>query len=328
MFGVVVLVWATSGGVAAYTKVSVEWHMVQHMALAMVVPIFLVLGMPTTLALRALRPGKTGDRGPREWLLQVLHSGASALMTHPLVVLGIGTVGLFGLYFTPLFPLSMSSHLGHLLMGLHFLFSGFLFFWVVIGLDPGPRQVPPWARLLLLFIFISLHAFFAIGIMSMTTPLGAEWYAQVQPPWLTDPLRDTIDGGSVAWAFGEIPALIVMIAVALQWSRSDARIAKRIDRQADRDGNAELGAYNERLSRLAEHADAAKSDASKYHWMQIALDEYQPKVASPDPRGKSDSHVRPGGTEITNPVLVVRSKAAFGDSFDQRIACAVGPVTK
>jgi putative copper resistance protein D len=41
--------------------------------------------------------------------------------------------------------------------------------------------------------------------------------------------------------------------VAFQWAKSDAKEAKRHDRRADRDGEAELTAYNERLARLAEH---------------------------------------------------------------------------
>jgi cytochrome c oxidase assembly factor CtaG len=256
--GVLALVWTTSAGIAAYSRMSVEWHMVQHMALSMVVPILLVLGMPGTLALRSIRPNRSKDRGPREWVLWGLHSGYSKLMTQPLVVLFIGTVGLFALYFTPLFGIGMSTHVGHVLMGVHFLFAGFLFYWVVVGLDPGPRQVPPWARLLLLLVFISLHAFFAIAIMSMTQPLAPEWFAQVRPPWITDAVRDTVEGGSVAWGFGELPTLLVMIAVSLQWARSDDRTARRLDRQADRDGDAELTAYNERLARMAERANSAK----------------------------------------------------------------------
>jgi putative copper resistance protein D len=52
----------------------------------------------------------------------------------------------------------------------------------------------------------------------------------------------------------EIPMIFMIIMVALQWSRSDEREARRKDRQADRDGNAELNAYNERLAALDERS--------------------------------------------------------------------------
>jgi putative copper resistance protein D len=257
--GVLVLGWATSAGIAGYAKLSVEWHMVQHMALGMLIPILLVLGMPATLALRALRPGSGGDRSPRDWVLWGLHTPYSRLMTNPLVVLALGTFGLYGMYFTPLFGMGMASHVGHVLMGVHFLVSGFLFYWVVLGLDPAPRQVPPWARLILLLVYVSLHGLFAVAIMSLTQPLAPEWFSLVQPPWLTDPVRDTVDGGGVAWAFGEIPTLIVMLAVAVQWARSEERVARRLDRQADRDDDAELRSYNEHLARLAARSERSQS---------------------------------------------------------------------
>ena len=40
--------------------------------------------------------------------------------------------------------------------------------------------------------------------------------------------------------------------MAVQWSRSDDREARRVDRQADRDGDADLNAYNAYLSRLTD----------------------------------------------------------------------------
>ncbi len=256
--GVLVLMWATSSGIAGYSQVSVEWHMVQHMTIGMLVPVLLALGMPSTLALRALPTGKETNRGPRDWLLWGIHTPLSKLATHPLVALALGTVGLYGLYFTPLFGLGMSSHVGHVLMNVHFLIAGFLFYWVVLGLDPGPRRIPPWARLILLLVYISLHGLFAVALMSLTQPLAPEWFSQVQPPWITDSLTDTLNGGGVAWAFGEIPALIVTIVVAVQWARSDERTARRLDRQSERDNDAELRAYNKRLANLAAQSDSTE----------------------------------------------------------------------
>ena len=39
--------------------------------------------------------------------------------------------------------------------------------------------------------------------------------------------------------------MILAIVVAISWSRSDDREAVRYDRAADRDGDAELNAYND-----------------------------------------------------------------------------------
>lgn len=249
--GIALIAWSTSSGISRFAMVSFSSHMIQHMVLSMLAPIFLVLGAPITLALRALPASSDHNlRNPRQWLTSLLHSKYAVFLGHPLIVLAIFTFGLYGMYFTPLFGSLMSSHTGHLFMEVHFLLSGTLFAFIVIGVDPAPRDVPPIARLLLVLVAISLHAFFAIAIMQSTVPIGNEWYSQVRPPWILNPLDDTYAGGGIAWAIGEIPSLILMVLVAVQWARSDARTAARLDRQADRDGDAELNAYNEYLSNL------------------------------------------------------------------------------
>ena len=251
MVGVGLVIWTTSAGISKYSQVSFEYHMIQHMVLSMIAPIFIVLSTPITLALRALPAQKSKDlRSAREWLLAALHSRYSKLITHPLMVLGIFTFGLYALYFTPLFATLMASHTGHVFMEIHFFISGLLFSYVVIGADPGPRVVPYWSRLMIVLVGLSLHAFFAIAIMQASEPIGVDWYIQVQPPWITDLLADTKAGGSIAWALGEVPTLFLLIIVAVMWFRTDTRLARQIDRAADRDGDAELKAYNARLSSL------------------------------------------------------------------------------
>jgi cytochrome c oxidase assembly factor CtaG/putative copper export protein len=251
LLGLAVVIWCTNAGIAVYAQVSVGLHMLQHMTLTMLGPIFLVMGAPATLALRALKPAHGNERGPREWLVWFLHSWITRLLTNPFYVFFVYVIGLYGLYMTPLFGFLMGSHVGHVLMQVHFIASGYLFYWVLIGIDPRPKPLPYWARLLMLLLALSVHGFFAVIIMMGHTPMAVEWYGIVRPPWVTDPLADTANGGQIAWGLSEIPSMIVLIAIAVQWARSDDREAQRLDRQADRDDDAELRAYNERLAALS-----------------------------------------------------------------------------
>ncbi|CAB4908537.1 unannotated protein [freshwater metagenome] len=250
LIGLVIVIWTTSGGIATYAQVSVGWHMVQHMTMTMLAPIMLVLGAPATLALRALHTAKGPERGPREWLMWFLHTPLMKLLTNPIFVLAIYVLGLYGLYFTGLFGWLMGSHVGHIAMEVHFLASGYLFAWIIIGIDPRPRPLAYWARFVILLVALALHALFAVVIMMGNTPLGIEWFGMVRPPWIPDPLADTRFGGGVAWGLGEIPTLILLVVLVIQWSRADDREARRIDRQADRDDDAELRAYNDYLAGL------------------------------------------------------------------------------
>ncbi|MGJ6961586.1 cytochrome c oxidase assembly protein [Streptosporangium sp. G11] len=256
--GVLILLVATQSGVARYAKVLFSAHMAEHMTLSMMVPIFLVLGAPVTLALRALRPAaRRGDRGPREWLTTILHSRFVRFMAHPAIATAIFIVSTYALYFTPLFAAAMEEHLGHIVMTMHFLLSGSLFFWVIIGVDPAPYRLPHVARLILLFVTMPFHAFFGIALMSMTTVLASDWYDQLGRTWGTSAIEDQQTGGAIAWGFGEIPTLIVLLALAFQWWRHDDRGARRADRRADAaaarsggSGDAQLDAYNDYLAKL------------------------------------------------------------------------------
>ena len=87
--------------------------------------------------------------------------------------------------------------------------------------------------------------------MGMATVLGERFYRSLQLPWHTDLIGDQHLGGSIAWAAGEIPLVVVMLALLVQWQRSDRRDSKRLDRAADRDHDADLNAYNAMLAEMA-----------------------------------------------------------------------------
>jgi cytochrome c oxidase assembly factor CtaG len=121
----------------------------------------------------------------------------------------------------------------------------------VIGIDPTPRKLPPVGRLAMVFASMPFHAFFGVVLMSMANVIGAIFYRSLALPWVTDALSDQRLGGGIAWAAGEVPLLVVVVALLVQWARQDEREARRRDRRADADGEAELTAYNAMLRQMS-----------------------------------------------------------------------------
>lgn len=250
--GCAAILLATSSGIGRYAPGMFSMHMVSHMVLSMLAPILLVLGGPVTLALRALpAAGKEGPPGPREWLLAAVHSPVTRVLTHPVVALALFVGSFYALYFSGLFDWSLELQWAHLAMNAHFLLTGYLFYWVVIGIDPSPGRPPPLARLGMVFASLPFHAFFGVILMGMQTVVGGSFYRSLQLPWLVDLTADQRLGGGIAWATGELPLLVVLVALLVQWARADERAARRADRRADADGDADLAAYNAMLRDMA-----------------------------------------------------------------------------
>ena len=251
--GMVSLFIVTSSGFAVYEKYLFSVHMLGHMILSMAIPVTLVLAAPVTLAARAIAVRKDGSRGPREWILAIVHSRWVGLVGHPVIAAVIFAVSLIAFYYSPLFSWAVTDHLGHQWMILHFLLSGFLFVNALIGIDPAPyRPVYP-IRLMILLATMAFHAFFGLSLITGTSLLLPEWFGAMGREWGDTPLADQVRGGEIAWSVGEIPTLALAILVAVMWSRDDTRETRRRDRQADRDGDAELHAYNEMLEQRTRH---------------------------------------------------------------------------
>lgn len=246
--GILVLFWVTNGPVNVYEKYLFSVHMLGHMLLSMAVPVLLVLSAPITLGLRTIRKRDDGSRGAREWIMMAVHSRVAAVLTHPLVAGGLFAASLWVFYYSPLFRWATEDHVGHTWMVLHFLVTGYLFAQTLVGIDPVAGRPPYPLRLLLLLATMAMHAFFGLSLVTGTGLLLSDWYGAMGRTWGLSPLADQQAGGGIAWSVGELPTVALAILVAVLWSRSDERDAHRGDRAADRDGDAELEAYNAMLS--------------------------------------------------------------------------------
>jgi len=249
--GLVILFYLTSGGLNVYQDYLFSVHMLMHMMLTMLVPVLLVPGAPVTLAARAIRKRQDGSRGPREWILIAVHSKFAGIVANPLVAAGLFVGSLWIFYYTPIFSWATTDHIGHQWMIVHFLITGYLFVQSLIGIDPVPFRLPYAFRLLLLIGTMVFHAFFGVALMMGTSLLLADWYGAMGRAWGISAIADQQLGGGIAWGVGELPTIALAIVVAVQWSRSDEKETKRLDRNADRTHDAELNDYNAKLSRLA-----------------------------------------------------------------------------
>ena len=252
VLGIGVLLWVSQGAPAIYGMTIFSGHMVEHMVLVTVAPIFLALAAPITLALRALPVRHDGSRGPREWLRGLVESRFMKFVSHPVVAAASFAAVLILFYYSPVFEFTLRNHAGHLWMLFHFAIVGYLFVNALIGIDPGPSRPRYPMRIVLLFATMAAHAFFGVVLTSSHVLLAPTWFGLMGRTWGPDAITDQQYGGQLAWGMGELPVVILAILVVTSWRQADARETVRSDRKAERDHDADLRAYNEMLAKVSE----------------------------------------------------------------------------
>jgi cytochrome c oxidase assembly factor CtaG/putative copper export protein len=234
--GCAVLVVASSSGLGRYADALFSAHVAEHMLISVVAPVLLVLGGPMTLARRAL----PDDCAARDRLEALLAAPALRLSAHPAVAAVLVVGSPFLLYLTPAF--SLLQPLGWLMpaITLWFLGVGWLFFWVIIGVDPAPgARLPFVARLAVLVASMPFHALFGVILLAAGRPVAqipatlaadggggqvfvTDFYSHLRLPWAVDLLADQHLAALLAWGMGDVPLLAVVVILLVQWQRSGA----------------------------------------------------------------------------------------------------------
>jgi putative copper resistance protein D len=232
--GCAVLVLASSSGLGRYADALFSAHVAEHMLISIVVPVLLVLGGPVTLARRALP--EEGDA--RDRLEALLDAPALRLLAHPAVAALLVVGSPFLLYLTPVF--SLLQPLGWLMpaISLWFLGAGYLFFWVLVGVDPAPgARLPHVARLAVLVASMPFHALFGVILLAADRPVAqipatlaadggggqvfvTDLYSHLRLPWAVDLLADQHVAALLAWGMGDVPLLAVVVVLLVQWQRA------------------------------------------------------------------------------------------------------------
>jgi len=241
--GIATVVIAVQSGVASYDDSNFTVHVVQHLLLMNVAPIFLALSAPMTLALQA------SGRPTQQRLLSIVHHPVVAFVTHPLVVAALAYATMIGYFLTPFYNFSLEHPVVHDLTHLHFLISGCLFWWVVLGKDPSRWRPSYPVKLGLLAVGIPVTAVLGVALSQARTSIAPHFHT----------VTDTRAGGSILWIFGELTTLVAMGVVLYQWLSFDEREQLRADRRADR-AAAEAAETRDR-PRLPANAGSAEESA-------------------------------------------------------------------
>jgi cytochrome c oxidase assembly factor CtaG len=225
--GVPSLVVATMGWPAVYAPMLFSVYVTQLTVLLLVVPLLLAMGRPIGLAGAAL-----GPRGSAR-LTAVLHSRAARIVTVPMVSPVLLAALPFLIFYTPLYEVSLYHPWLLPFMRVAWLACGLVVLVPLWEADTIGVRFPYAVALLFAFIELLADAVPGIVIRLDTHIIAGGYVAALARPWGPSPLYDQQIGGDVLWCLGEAIDLPFLALLVVQWLRSDARDAARIDSYLD-----------------------------------------------------------------------------------------------
>lgn len=216
-FGCGLLVLAFSPPAIQWGHVDLRGHMAQHLLLGMFAPIALMLGAPGTLLLLSV-PVAAARR-----ITAFLGTLPVRCLTHPVTALLLDIGGLYLLYLTPLYRLSLGDPVMHILLHLHFLIAGYLFSWSIAGPDPAPRRPGMRTRLAVLFVATAAHSILAKAM-----------YGYGFPRDTGHGLAEIESAAQLMYYGGDLAELLLAITLFAAWYRRSERHRFSIEKGANR----------------------------------------------------------------------------------------------
>jgi cytochrome c oxidase assembly factor CtaG len=217
---------ATMSFAGVYAGVLFYVRSAQTILLLLVVPLFLSLGRPLSLAIAALP--RLGAR-----LETAIRSPAARLATFPAITAGVLVLTPFLLYFTPWYAAGLHGALVRDLTYLALLAPGFVFFWTLLRADPVPRQYPYLVSLWITGAEVVGDAVLGLAVIADQSLIAGAYYHALARPWGPALSTSQVLGGGVLWILGDIVGLPFLAAQLIQMIREDEAEAKVVDAELD-----------------------------------------------------------------------------------------------
>ena len=212
--GLFTLFLALSSPLHELGELLLQFHMIQHLALMMVVPPLLLLGTPILPLLHGL-PRPVLRYGVRHIFGSPALQRLWCLLTHPLVCLFSFALSNVAWHVPALYELALRSHFWHDVQHICFLGTGLLFWWPVVQPWPSRRRWPLWTMIpYLLVADIQNTALSAFLIFSERVLYPT--YAIVPRLWGISVLDDQAAAGAIMWVPGSVIFLVPVAVLAIR----------------------------------------------------------------------------------------------------------------
>lgn len=201
--GVIIAASALTGPLARLSHTDFTVHMLGHLLLGMLGPLFILHGKPMTLIMRTLNITHARK------LSALLNMKYVKFISNPIVASILNIGGLFLIYKTGLFELMHTSVLLFALVHLHVFLAGYLFTMSIIYIDIVTHRYSFLYRAAILIAALGFHKILS-KLIYASPPAGI-------------PIQDGERGAMLMYYGGDIADLALIIILCLEWYKRAER---------------------------------------------------------------------------------------------------------
>lgn len=198
--GMISAVLAITGPLAKQAHLDFKAHMIVHLLLGMLAPLFMVLAAPMTLLFRTLNV-KTARK-----LSVVLRSKYVRIVSHPIAASFLNIGGLWVLYTTDLYAEMHANIFLHLFVHIHVFLAGYVFTASFLSIDPTPHRFGFIFRAIVFVLAAAGHSILSKYIYAHPPSGVSEEQAQL--------------GGMLMYYGGDAVDIVMIIILCYQWYKA------------------------------------------------------------------------------------------------------------
>jgi putative membrane protein len=184
-------------------------HMVQHLLLMLIMPPFLIWGLPKWLIRKALEV---------RWLY---HLGRT--LTHPVVAFVSYNVVFIFWHFPDMYNWALMDHTVHIVQHLTFMAVAVMMWWPVINPVEELKRIPNGPLLMAWIFLFGIPGTIVSALITLSDNVLYTWYAAAPRITALSPLDDQRLGGLIMWIPGMLIFWIAISAVFFRWTSYEYR---------------------------------------------------------------------------------------------------------
>lgn len=182
-------------------------HMVQHILLMLVMPPFLIMGLPPWLIRKALE--KSGV------------ARVAKVLTHPVVAFLAYNVTFIGWHIPQMYNWALVSHDLHIFQHLMFMSVAVMMWWPVVNPVQELERIPTGPLLMMYVFAFGIPSTLVSAFITLSDSVFYPWYEMAPRVTSLSPIEDQRLGGLIMWIPGMLIFWVGITAVFFRWTKDE-----------------------------------------------------------------------------------------------------------